>query len=261
MRIRTSLVALLLLSVAFALLLGYSLQSFFQDRMTLATQQAAIPSETQLAPRIEQGTQMQSVRLALPAVDAQDNGVLGLLEVESASPGKGAVFIRVDAKTPLINPDTQYSLRTAIDVAKVIAKVNDGSLDIYYSITSDSEMVGGKSAGAAMSVATLALLTGTKLRTDTAITGTVTADGSIGPVGKIIPKAKAAKAAGFKTFLVPVGEAVQQVPKEYCKEETIGNAVFRNCKIVNEELNVSSEVGIQVTEVANVVEAFQRMKA
>lgn len=262
MHLRTPLIALLFVSVVFALLLGYALQTFvqaqteqLQENETLATNGAP------LVPCAERQTQVARIRLALPAVDTNANGVLGLLEVESAMPGRGAVFIRVDEKTPLINPDTQTSLRTAIDVAKALGGGNASSIDIYYSITSDSEMVGGRSAGAAMSVSTLALLTGAKLKADTVITGTVGEDGSIGAVGQIVPKARAVKAAGFKTFLVPPGESVQKIPKEYCKEETVGNAIFRNCQVVNEELNVSTEVGLEVLEVANVLEAFQRMKA
>jgi predicted S18 family serine protease len=261
MHVRKPLVALLLVSVAFALLLGYALQSYIEERVALAASNVSLPQEGPLIPRAVPGTTVTRVRMALPAVDRYDNGVLGLLEVEAASPGRGAVYVRVDEKTPLINPETQASLRTSIDVAKQIAGGNASQLDIYYSITSDSEIVGGRSAGAAMSVSTLSLLTGSKLRGDTAITGTVEADGSVGPVGKIVPKARAAKAAGFTVFLVPPGESVQRIPKEYCREEVIGNAIFRNCRVVVEESNVSAEVGLSVVEVGTVLEAFNRMKA
>lgn len=259
-KLKTTLVVILLASIAFALLLGYSLQTFVQGRIEAQQNLTAPVDLTQPIVVRPDNVQTSTVSLALPAVDKLDNGVLGLLEVEATTHGKGAVYVRFDASTPLINPDTQTSLRTAIEVAKTITGSNGSKIDLYYGITSNSDLVGGQSAGTAMTVATLALLTGTKLRKDVAVTGTILEDGTIGPVGKILQKATAVKKAGFKVFLVPTGESIQRIPKEYCKEETVGNAIFRNCQVVYEEVNVTKEVGIDVFEVATVGEAFARMK-
>lgn len=65
------------------------------------------------------------------------------------------------------------------------------------------EAIGGPSAGALMSAGSIAALAGVPVRNDVAATGTVLADGSIGPVSGVLDKLRAAKAAGLTTVAYP----------------------------------------------------------
>jgi len=201
------------------------------------------------------------VRLKLPAVDRQGNGALADLIVEASdaqNAGAGSVFIEVKEGSPLINPDTQFSLRNAFEAARGAgARVN--SKNLYYSIHADSDVVGGESAGAALAIATIAAVEGKKLRSDALITGGVDASGVITRVGGILEKARAAKQAGYSIFLVPLGEGKQRVPVESCREERSENVFFRECTTSFEEKNVSEEAGIKIVEVSNLSQAFELM--
>ena len=64
----------------------------------------------------------------------------------------------------------------------------------------------GPSAGAVMTVGFAALLKGDHIRRGIALTGTITKDGAIGPVGGIPDKIRAAAREGYRTVLIPEGQ-------------------------------------------------------
>ncbi len=64
----------------------------------------------------------------------------------------------------------------------------------------------GPSAGAVMTVGFAALLKGDHIRRGIALTGTMTKDGTIGPVGGIPDKIRAAAREGYRTILIPEGQ-------------------------------------------------------
>ena len=64
----------------------------------------------------------------------------------------------------------------------------------------------GPSAGAVMTVGFAALLKGDRIRRGIAMTGTLNKDGTIGPVGKIPDKIRAAAREGYRTILIPQGQ-------------------------------------------------------
>ena len=64
----------------------------------------------------------------------------------------------------------------------------------------------GPSAGAVMTVGFLALLKGDRIHRGIALTGTITKDGTIGPVGGIPDKIRAAVREGYRTILIPEGQ-------------------------------------------------------
>jgi predicted S18 family serine protease len=64
----------------------------------------------------------------------------------------------------------------------------------------------GPSAGAVMTVGFAALFKGDRLRRGIALTGTITRDGTIGPVGGIPDKIRAAAREGYRTILIPEGQ-------------------------------------------------------
>jgi uncharacterized protein len=144
--------------------------------------------------------------LTLLAVSETPSGFVGsLAELElEISHGRGRVFID---SYPLTKIDTQISTRLARDIACNYLELDCSGLDFYYSIRASSPIVGGPSAGAAITVLTIAVLQGKRLDPGIAVTGTINSGAFIGPVGGIFEKLKVA-ANGIELVLVPTGAVV-----------------------------------------------------
>ncbi len=259
---RRILLALLLVSALFAFILGYEtkmagIAAQATPLLTVAPAFFNTSTPTPLSGTISNvsSSGARTVRLALPAVDTTDKGALATLEVD-VKRGDGSVFLKMDEGKPLTDPETQNSLRTAVDVARGLLGEGTYNYDVYFSISTPSNLVGGASAGAAAAIALIAALNGSKLNSSVLITGTVDANGRIGPVGKILPKAQAVKAAGYQTFLVPIGESVQTQLVENCTTANQGGSVVRQCQTHSVLVNVSDVTGLNVVEVASVADAL-----
>ncbi|MEM5814438.1 MAG: S16 family serine protease [Candidatus Aenigmatarchaeota archaeon] len=195
-----------------------------------------------------------TVTMAVPAVDNKGNGVATSLVVETKK-GNGKTLANIDVL--LFWVDTQQSIQTARGVAEEITGIGTGSIDLIYGIDARNvSLVGGPSAGAALTVATIAALRGEQPKGDVMITGTIEANGTIGPVGGILEKARAAKAAGMTVFLVPTGESVESVtePVETCTKKP--GFVYCEKTYKRRLINVSDEVGITVKEVSDINDAL-----
>ena len=200
-------------------------------------------------------TQERFVKIYVPAVDNEGRGVATVLKV-GIKPGSGKVL--VDINNILFWLDTQQSIQTAKKVAEAITKVDLSKFDLIYSLENiNATVVEGPSAGAALTIATIAVIEGKEIDLKTMITGTINPDGSIGPVGGIIPKAQAAKEIGATTFLVPEGQGTQvnYVPEERC--ERIGYFTFCTTTYKKKIENVGKSVGINVVEVKDIREAMK----
>ncbi|MFH1199709.1 MAG: S16 family serine protease [Candidatus Micrarchaeota archaeon] len=246
--------AVLAACFALAALAGYAASPSFELRFHNDAQPRLIAVAAASPPAFS-----NSVRLKLPAVSKSGQGALADFTAAAAT-GEGRLFLRFDTGSPLANPDTQTSLRTAFDVATRLCGQDASKIDVYYYFNADSDVVGGQSAGAAMAVATLSAITGTPLRSDALITGILDSDGSIGRVGKVLAKAKAAKAAGYSVLLVPVGESREITYAEKCKNERIDGGYYQTCSSEPMEVSVASESGMEIIEVSDVQEAFEIMK-
>ncbi len=192
---------------------------------------------------------IKGTKIFVPAVDSNGNGVTTALSVEIEN-GTGRTLVDIDQL--LFFVDTQFSIQTAKDVA--VNKTNNdlSNYDLTYSIVSPARIIEGPSAGAGMTVATIAALEGKDIPKDVMITGTIEQDGSIGRVGGILQKAKASKAMGAEKFLVPSGQSIfeKSTPKTNCRVV----AGFRICNTVveRETINISEEVGIKIVEVSDI---------
>ena len=114
-------------------------------------------------------------------------------------PGSGRVFID---SYPLSKLDTQSSTRYANKVACQFANKDCSNYDFLYTIRANASVIGGPSAGAAITILTASLLLGDKLRDDAVITGTINSGELIGPVGGTYEKAKAAQEIGMNFVLI-----------------------------------------------------------
>ena len=92
---------------------------------------------------------------------------------------------------------------TAPLVATAMLNLDLADYTIDYEV---SGRIDGPSAGALMTIATIAAFMGDELNSDVTMTGTINPDYTIGPVGGIPQKLEGAAAAGKKTVLVPLGE-------------------------------------------------------
>ncbi len=125
-------------------------------------------------------------------------------------------------------------------VATLGVSVSDAATFTYpVDIAIDTGKVGGPSAGLAFTLAILDRLTPGDLlgQQRVAVTGTIELDGSIGPVGGVDHKARAAIAQGAKLFIVP--------PDEYAgARQAAGSKLqVRKAATLDEALKVLREFG------------------
>lgn len=191
--------------------------------------------------------------IKIPAVDNNGNGVVTVLTVE-AVPGTGKTLVDIDSL--LFFADTQSSIRTAKEVAENITDLDLSKYDLVYNIKANASLIGGPSAGGALTVATIAALEHKNLKEDVMMTGSINHDGTIGPVGGITEKANAAKDVGAKIFLVPLlqSEEVVYEQKEYCKK--FGGSEFCSIEQIPKRVKVEEETGIIIKEVSSVKESL-----
>jgi predicted S18 family serine protease len=148
--------------------------------------------------------------------------------------GSGRVFLET---IPLSKVDTQISTRFAKEMACKFADMDCSGYDFFYTIKSPAGIVGGPSAGGAISALTVAMLKDLEVDQESAMTGTINSGELIGPVGSLKEKISAAKEAGIKKVIVPAVQEEQNEDntsiEEYASEigvqivgaSTLGDAV------------------------------------
>ncbi len=160
----------------------------------------------------------------LPGASAAETGHLKLLAVSEGgggytgsladlyltiSPGEGRVFLDT---YPLTKLDTQISTRFAKEVACSLLEMDCSAYDFIYTIEAQTSIVGGPSAGAAISALTAAMLAGLEIDESVALTGTINSGGLVGPVAGLKEKIEAAATSGeIKVVLIPQGERFLKV--------------------------------------------------
>ncbi|MBK5224409.1 MAG: PDZ domain-containing protein [Acidimicrobiia bacterium] len=95
----------------------------------------------------------------------------------------------------------------------VVPQTRDGRFVFPFEIEIDTGGVGGPSAGLSFTLTILDLLTEGELTggIEVAATGTIGADGVVGPIGGVEQKAAAARRDGVKVFLVPGSIAANEL--------------------------------------------------
>ena len=113
-------------------------------------------------------------------------------------------------------------------------------VDFFYTITADSAIIAGPSAGASIAVLTVAMLEGYDLNEDYAITGTINSGGLIGIMLGVDAKIDTAKKYGIEKVLIPSGEMTIRV----------GNKT-------TDLKNLSKTIGIEVMEASTLNDAVR----
>jgi len=202
-------------------------------------------------PIIPENVSLASIKI--PAVDQEGNGVVTSLEVQ-AFPGTGKTLVNIDRL--LFWTDTQNSIRIAKMVAENVTGLNLSKYDLVYTIHANATVIEGPSAGAALTIATIAALENKKINSSVIMTGIINHDGTIGPVGNVLQKANASRDVGAKLFLVPLGQSkeVEYESKKYCQK--IGSFQICHTEMIPKKVDIEKEVGIKVKEVENIQEAL-----
>ncbi len=158
--------------------------------------------------------------ISVAGVDNNGEGVIAKMVVEVKS-GTGLILVNIN--NVLADYNAQLSARTASSVASNITNINLSNLDIIYNIKANTRVIAGPSAGAAMTIATIAALENKQIDPKVLITGGIGEDGSIASVSGIKEKASAAIKQNFNLFLIP--------------ETSYTNITYdtvKECKILNE---------------------------
>lgn len=133
----------------------------------------------------------------LPAVFGE-GGELVKVTISSI-PGTGNVYVGVYPRT---GESTQESIEKAINYAKSLSPKE--SCDYIVSFNSTvAQSVDGPSGGASMALITYATINNLNISKDFVLTGTISPNGIVGPVGGLYEKAKAAVNNRMSYFLTP----------------------------------------------------------
>ena len=159
--------------------------------------------------------------------DVQGN--LADLDLE-IKPGEGRVFFQ---SYPLTKVDTQISTRFAKQYACDFLNIDCSNLDFFYTISSVGPIIGGPSAGAAMTVLTIAVLDDVPVKQDVIMTGTINSGGIIGIVGSVPEKLNAARINNFTKVLVPKWSFVKSVDTNNNTNFTLFRNITSNNIYVN----------------------------
>lgn len=130
-------------------------------------------------------------------------GFIGsVIEIEavafkSAEKGKGS--IRFNQTAGNMAKDSVFN---AAAVVRKLTGEDIHDYDIHINIIGGGN-IDGPSAGTAILTALISAITGKKIRQDIAITGEISIQGMVRPVGGVFEKAYGAKQAGIKTLIIP----------------------------------------------------------
>jgi len=154
--------------------------------------------------------------------------------------GTGRIFLET---FPLTKLDTQISTRFAKDIACSHFKMDCSQYDFIYTIKAKSSIIGGPSAGAAITALTTIAVLDLEYDEDIAITGTINSGGIIGLVGGVKEKLEAAAEAGIDKILVSRGTMLSEV---------VGNNTIKVSPVDFGRENLS----LEVKEVLNIDEVI-----
>lgn len=125
---------------------------------------------------------------------------------------------------------------SAATVATLVSGSDPSVLDVRFGVTGP---IDGPSGGAILAVGVLAAIRDLSLRPGVTMTGTVSPDGSVGVVGSVPTKVRAAADAGYDRVLVPVRNITDRDPETGDDVVTLG-----------------ASLGVDVTAVADIAEAL-----
>ena len=195
------------------------------------------------------------VSVPLPAVYATSEGEVGVLTNLTVWVTNGTGHVFVDT-APFTQVDMQGSARLSSMVACDITGIDSETRDFFYVLHTDSPVIGGPSAGASMTVATVAALMNWTVDPGVVMTGMINPDGSIGAVGGISAKLNASAESGAHTFLIPAGQGNMTLIEHIIKQEGPFVTITENPVTVN-IISLGTEQGVRVREIDDLRDAIR----
>lgn len=200
--------------------------------------------------------------IPIVAVTNDGDGVVGDLTIKLI-PGNNNVLVNTN---PFLDTDIQYSANKAVAVAKQKANYGFDRDFLFNYKAGNAQLIGGESAGAATTVATIAALENRTIRKDTAITGTIEADGTIGEIGGVIETAKVVSDAGFKRFIVPKGQSNVTYYERQVSEEPIRYGLtILNTRYIPKNIDLKVEAkkewNLDIIEASTIEDALRDLLA
>ena len=195
------------------------------------------------------------VSVSLPAVymtpDGGEVGVLTNLTVW-VTDGTGHVFVDT---APFTQVDMQGSARLASILACDITGIDPASCDFFYVMHTESPVIGGPSAGAATTVATVAAIMNWTVDSGVVMTGMINPDESIGAVGGIPAKLNASVNNGAHTFLIPSGQGNVTVVTRFVEPVGPFSRIVEKPMTIN-VTSLGEAQGVQVMEIEDIRDAI-----
>jgi uncharacterized protein len=198
---------------------------------------------------IPQAIAQSSITIIAPAVERTPEGLNGVFSYITVVTQKGSGHIYIDT-WPLAEIDIQGSARLAVQVACEVVHKDWKAYDFFITVRSDSPIIGGPSAGGAMTVALIASLEGLQLKDNVVMSGTINPDETIGPVGGLLAKAQAASEVA-DVFLVPEGQTTILVEEQ----KVVQQGFFTYVTTTQKEVDLVKEgkdMGLEVKEVYDI---------
>ena len=193
--------------------------------------EAIDPSDTILE---AEGTALNSVEDLSAVLEGRQPG--DIIELQIRRPEIGVLDVEVELAASPDDPE-----RTIIGFRPFDTRV----VTLPFEVSIDTGQIGGPSAGLAFTLAlidelTVGELTGGK---NLAVTGTISLDGSVGPIGGLAQKVSAVRQHGVDVFLVPASQ----------RELAEGNEDLR------QQLDDAGHGEVEIIPVANLDEALQAL--
>ena len=193
----------------------------------------------------------------LVAVTNNGFGVIGKVYVDIVD-GEGRVLVNTN---PFIEPDTQFSAVTAVNVAKNLTNTDlkNKNVIIDFKVPKiDIEhrgVVGGPSAGVAMTLAVISAINGKNVK-DFVATGAILPDGGIGQISGVIEKADAVSDNNFTLFLIPEGQGKFDYYERQIRTKDVKGLKIRNVVLVPKSIDLidyfKNEKNLTIKEVKDI---------
>ncbi|MBS3065285.1 MAG: hypothetical protein J4451_02160 [DPANN group archaeon] len=190
----------------------------------------------------------RAAEMFFPAVTTDGDGAMFPLGVE-AKLGTGKTLVDLD--NLVFVEDTQSSVKKAREAAGRASGADLSKLDLtYYSNTNQLTIIGGESAGAGMTILTIAAIKNKTIPRGVTITGAISSNGSITKVGGVGAKAKVVASNGYTVFLVPPNQSNDPVKEKFC----VGEGADKVCE--EKETGKVKDAVENVIEVSSIYEAL-----
>jgi len=182
------------------------------------------------------------------------SGFLGsVIEIEAVvfpAYEKGKGTIRFNETAGSMAKDSVFN---AASVLRRVTGKDIHDFDVHINVIGGGN-IDGPSAGTAILAALVSAVTGKKIRQDVAVTGEISLQGKIRPVGGVFEKAYGAKQAGIKILVIPK-ENAKDIPKNHLglKIFPVDTAEDAFKKIFAEPPEISSDKDAQIEKISSTI--------